>query len=153
MADIASDVRPEVPCASGRVPRAGQQARPPSAAVANGRRDVDATARMRRAWLSDRTGARQVVAFGNSADKYPSRIGASQQAEPRRQHRDRPNAFGAPLRRGWHESRPHAAAMSSAWRAGLNLRASTGGSRRSTIVVHAEATSAKGGNDDRLQDW
>jgi hypothetical protein len=48
---------------------------------------------------------------------------------------------------------PRDAAMSSAWRDSLKLRASTGGRRRSTIAAHADATNAKGGTDARLQDW
>jgi hypothetical protein len=48
---------------------------------------------------------------------------------------------------------PRDAAMSSAWRDSLNLRASTGGRRRSTTAAHADATNAKGATDARLQDW
>jgi hypothetical protein len=45
------------------------------------------------------------------------------------------------------------AAMSSAWRAGLNLQGV--GERPPTIheCPHADVMNAKGGNDARLQDW
>src|SRR5213082_1347176 len=43
--------------------------------------------------------------------------------------------------------------MSSAWRAGLKVRASIRGRRRSTTAARADVTNAKGGNDARPQDW
>ena len=43
----------------------------------------------------------------------------------------------------WNVTAVGAAAMSSAWRAGLNVRASTGGRRRSTTAAHADVTNGQ----------